>query len=71
MNKMDANLHEPQLIPPPTDAFVGISTDDQAQESSSTPGQMSGNGSALVNAKRPVVRMTAINFIGGAPAQQP
>ena len=38
-------------------------TDEHREDANSTPGQMSGEGSVSVNAKRPVVKMTAINFI--------
>ena len=49
------------IIPPPTEAIM---TDEHREDANSTPGQMSGEGSVSVNAKRPVVKMTAINFIG-------
>ena len=54
------------IIPPPTEAIM---TDEHREDANSTPGQMSGEGSVSVNAKRPVVKMTAINFIG--PSGQP
>ena len=56
------------IIPPPTEALM---TDDHREDANSTPGQMSGEGSVSVNTKRPVVKMTAINFIGGSSSGQP
>ena len=41
-------------------------SDQQREETTSTPGQTSGRGSVSVNAKRPVYKMTAINFIGNS-----
>ena len=53
-------VQDPQIIPPPTELLLD---EEQTDEQRSNSAQMSGHGSINVTSKRPVVRMTAINFI--------